>query len=308
MGSLTISYCWTIATASEILSGRKFGDSNSSQRPVPPVLCCVSLPIKRFKTNVRAFASQRSVKKSRKKGKTEKTDTAVPEKYLLSDDVNPDYVEDNKNTSFLDTSEAGTSVPMIPSRGSVLQACIITSGLIGLLGVVIREVSHVASGGGLPIVDCSVEIPLTFQMWHVELITGLVILVSSCRYLLLKIWPDFAESSEAANSQVLSSLEPLDYIVVSLLPGISEELLFRGALLPLFGISWQSVVAVASIFGILHLGSGRKYSFAVWATFVGIAYGYATILSSTVLVPMAAHAINNLVGGIIWRYTSNSSK
>lgn len=60
-------------------------------------------------------------------------------------------------------------------------------------------------------------------MWHLELITGLVILISSCRYLLLKIWPDFAESSEAANSQVLSSLEPLDYIVVSLLPGISEK-------------------------------------------------------------------------------------
>lgn len=89
---------------------------------------------------------------------------------------------------------------------------------------------------------------------------------------------------------------------------MTQELLFRGALLPLFGINWQSVVAVASIFGILHLGSGRKYSFAVWATFVGIAYGYATILSSTVLVPMAAHAVNNLVGGIIWRYTSNSSK
>lgn len=43
---------------------------------------------------------------------------------------------------------------------------------------------------------------VSFQMWHLELITGLVILVSSCRYLLLKIWPDFAESSEAANSQV----------------------------------------------------------------------------------------------------------
>lgn len=102
---------------------------------------CLLLIIQRFKTNVRAFASQRSVKKSRKKGKTEKTDTAVPEKYLLSDDVNPDYVEDSKkNISLLDTSEAGTSVPMIPSRGSVLQACIITSGFIGLLGVVIREV------------------------------------------------------------------------------------------------------------------------------------------------------------------------
>lgn len=84
------------------------------------------------------FASQKSVKKSRK---TEKTDTAIPDKYMLSDDVNPDYVVDNKNASPLDTSEAGTSVPMIPSRGSVLKACIITSGLIGLLGVVIREVN-----------------------------------------------------------------------------------------------------------------------------------------------------------------------
>lgn len=300
MGSLTTNNCWkftTIATAC-----RKFGHPNCSLRSVPPILCSG------FKDNVRAFASQKSIKKSRKKGKTEKTDTAIPDKYLLSDDVNPNYVEDSRNKSPLDTSEAETSVRMIPSRGSVLQACVITSGLIGLVGFVIREVSHVASAGGLPIVDCSVEIPLTFQMWHLELITGLVILVSSCRYLLMKIWPDFADSSEAANSQVLSSLEPLDYIMVSLLPGISEELLFRGALLPLFGINWQSVVTVASIFGILHLGSGRKYSFAIWATFVGIAYGYATILSSTVLVPMTAHAVNNLVGGIIWRYTSNSSK
>ncbi|MCE2055943.1 hypothetical protein HAX54_043782 [Datura stramonium] len=300
MGSLTTNNCWKFTSIDTACS--KFGDPNCSPRSVPPILCS------RFKANVRAFASQKSVKKSRKKGKPEKMDTAIPDKHLLSDDVNPDYVEDSKNTSPVDTSEAGTSALMIPSRGSVLQACIITSGLIGLVGVVIREVSHVASEGGLPIVDCSIEIPLTFQMWHLELITGLVILVSSCRYVLLKIWLDFAESSEAANSQVLSSLEPLDYIVVSLLPGISEELLFRGALLPLFGITWQSVVAVASIFGILHLSSGRKYSFAVWATFVGIAYGYATILSSTVLVPMAAHAVNNLVGGIIWRYTSNSSK
>lgn len=41
-----------------------------------------------------------------------------------------------------------------------------------------------------------------FEMWHLELVTGLVVLVSSCRYLLLKTWPDFAESSEAANQQV----------------------------------------------------------------------------------------------------------
>ncbi|BBG93972.1 CAAX amino terminal protease family protein [Prunus dulcis] len=94
-------------------------------------------------------------------------------------------------------------------------------------------------------------------------------------------WPDFAESSEAANQQ---------------------ELLFRGALLPLFGSNWRSALAVAIIFGVLHLGSGRK------ATFVGLVYGYATIVSSSLIVPMAAHAVNNLVGGISWRYRSGSPR
>lgn len=41
-----------------------------------------------------------------------------------------------------------------------------------------------------------------FEMWHLELITGIVVLISSSRYLLLKTWPDFAKSSEAANQQV----------------------------------------------------------------------------------------------------------
>ncbi|XP_048428352.1 uncharacterized protein LOC125471685 isoform X4 [Pyrus x bretschneideri] len=87
---------------------------------------------------------------------------------------------------------------------------------------------------------------IDFEVWHLELISGLVILISLSRYLLLKTWPDFAESSEAANQQ---------------------ELLFRGALLPLFGSNWRSALIVAIIFGVLHLGSGRKYSFAVCQQF-----------------------------------------
>ncbi|XP_038704929.1 uncharacterized protein LOC120000841 isoform X2 [Tripterygium wilfordii] len=151
----------------------------------------------------------------------------------------------------------------VPSRNTVLQACIFTSALIGLLGLTIRQLSHVASVEGLPIHDCSMEVQFGFEMWHLELITGLVVLISSSRYLLLRTWPDFAESTEAANQQVLTSLQPLDYIVVAFLPGVGEELLFRGALLPLFGINIVSIAVVAAIFGALHLGSGRKYSFAI---------------------------------------------
>lgn len=44
------------------------------------------------------------------------------------------------------------------------------------------------------------------------------------------------------------------------------------------------------------------------ATFVGVAYGCATVASSSIIVPMASHAVNNLVGGILWRYSAESSE
>lgn len=235
-------------------------------------------------------------KKSFKKSKREGPDTSVD----LSNDKSV------QNDNLLDTSlnPLVENANPIPSRSAVLQACILTSGLIAAFGTVIRQVSHVASIEGLPVLDCSTEVSFGFEMWHLEMITGIVVLISSSRYLLLKTWPDFAESSEAANRQVLSSLQPLDYIAVAVLPGISEELLFRGAVLPLLGMNWTSIAVAALIFGVLHIGNGRNYSFAIWATFVGLVYGYATVLSSSLAVPMASHAVNNLIGGLLWRYTS----
>uniref|UniRef100_A0A0D9WEQ6 CAAX prenyl protease 2/Lysostaphin resistance protein A-like domain-containing protein n=1 Tax=Leersia perrieri TaxID=77586 RepID=A0A0D9WEQ6_9ORYZ len=84
--------------------------------------------------------------------------------------------------------------------------------------------------------------------------------------------------------EILTSLETFDYILVACLPGISEELLFRGALMPIFGLNWIGALVTGAIFGVLHLGNGRKYSFAVWATFVGVAYGLATLASSSIIV------------------------
>jgi membrane protease YdiL (CAAX protease family) len=44
------------------------------------------------------------------------------------------------------------------------------------------------------------------------------------------------------------------------------------------------------------------------ATFVGLAYGLATIASSSIIVPMASHSINNIIGGLLWRFTNNSER
>ncbi|KAA3453295.1 CAAX amino terminal protease family protein [Gossypium australe] len=243
------------------------------------------------------------MKKSRREGRPSKSFT-LQTKETLPEDINglaDMYPSKDGNTN---NGKSVDSTPLdiisIPSRSNVLQACTITSGLIAALGLIIRQVSHVGSMEGLPILDCSTEVSFGFELWHLELITGLVLLISLCRYILLKTWRYFAESSDTANKQVLSSLQPYDYLVVAFLPGMSEELLFRGALLPVLGFDWKSVIVVSTLFGVLHLGNGRK------ATFVGILYGYATIMSSSVIVPMASHALNNLVGGLLWRYTSKS--
>uniref|UniRef100_A0A0D9WEQ4 CAAX prenyl protease 2/Lysostaphin resistance protein A-like domain-containing protein n=1 Tax=Leersia perrieri TaxID=77586 RepID=A0A0D9WEQ4_9ORYZ len=145
------------------------------------------------------------------------------------------------------------------------------------------EVSHFACSNGWPVAD-PMDLSFNFEIWHLELVAGLVIVVSSSRYILLQTWSDFRNSSEAANRQILTSLETFDYILVACLPGISEELLFRGALMPIFGLNWIGALVTGAIFGVLHLGNGRKYSFAVWATFVGVAYGLATLASSSIIV------------------------
>jgi hypothetical protein len=43
-----------------------------------------------------------------------------------------------------------------------------------------------------------------------------------------------------------------------------QELLFRGALLPLIAPDWRGVAISGIVFGTLHLSGGRNSAFALW--------------------------------------------
>lgn len=118
--------------------------------------------------------------------------------------------------------------------------------------------------------------------------------------------------------QMLTNLNAADVVYVSVLPGLSEELLFRGGLLPLFPSPWyvpcwylctfgpqhrpRAGVAVAgSVFGLLHNNGGRNLAFSMWATAVGVAYGTVFVLTGNVLVPCLSHALSNLASAWRWR-------
>ena len=57
---------------------------------------------------------------------------------------------------------------------------------------------------------------------------GAVIFVSSARSAVLKLWPSYRAAWRFSNTQALTELDGFDLLWVSALPGISEELLFRG--------------------------------------------------------------------------------
>ncbi|KAJ7533821.1 hypothetical protein O6H91_13G066400 [Diphasiastrum complanatum] len=184
-------------------------------------------------------------------------------------------------------------------RSTIIRACVLTSGGLATAGVVIRQKGWLSP-------DCTILMPYDFQPWHLGATAAAVVVVSVSRQLLLKTWPAFSRSSQAANEQVLKSLDPLDYVVVSVLPGISEELLFRGAVLPLFGIDWKGVLLTGIIFGALHLTGGRNKAFAIWASFIGILYGTLSVWTMDLLVPMATHSLANLVAAVMWKQNENT--
>lgn len=96
------------------------------------------------KLSIRAFASRKSMKKSKRMGQPRKsvslqTKETLPEDgSVLADtsSLDGDNIDDGNNNVY----SAPQDSISIPSRSNVLQACTITSGLIAALGLIIRQV------------------------------------------------------------------------------------------------------------------------------------------------------------------------
>lgn len=85
---------------------------------------------------------------------------------------------------------------------------------------------------------------------------------------------------------------PVVLVAFALLPGLCEELLFRGALLGLLRRrpgTWIPVLVVAFAFGAFHLSVFRFFPTAV----LGVLLGMLTVRSRSITCSMVAHTINN---------------
>ena len=143
----------------------------------------------------------------------------------------------------------------------------------------------------------------------VGIASGVAGAVTVTRILLLSVWPQFKSATDTSNAQILVPLysNPLDIGIVSVIPALAEELLFRGALLPAIYPDWRGVVISGVVFGVLHINGGRNVEFGVWAGSVGCAYGAAYLYTGTLAVPMVAHALANIASASLWLSSNSNS-
>ena len=136
---------------------------------------------------------------------------------------------------------------------------------------------------------------------------GLGIAITLASGLVYRLWPAYRQSADTYLTLVLQPLQWPDLIWLGLLPGLSEELLFRGVMLPAIGMNTLGIVVSAASFGVLHLSSLQQWTYVVWATAIGLVLAIGAVLTGNLLVPIVAHTVTNLVSSIVWKLRQQST-
>ena len=130
---------------------------------------------------------------------------------------------------------------------------------------------------------------------------GLGLGISAVSALVYRLWPAYRRSADFYLAFVLAPLVPLDSIWLGLLPGMSEELLFRGVMLPAIGLDATGLVLSSLCFGVLHMSGKGQWPYAVWASAVGLVLGGSALVTGNLLVPVVAHVVTNFVSSLTWQ-------
>lgn len=182
------------------------------------------------------------------------------------------------------------------TRTQLLIAMGVTAVLLGLFAKLWLQLGDVAL---LPLRWDAIAIPVAIT------IAAIVTTISSLMY---QFWTAYRSSADFYLEFVLKPLVLPDLIWIGLLPGLSEELLFRGVMLPAFGLDTTGIVVSSVCFGILHLSSCKQWQYVVWATIVGFILGYSAVLTHNLLIPIVAHVLINLISSSIWKLKHPASQ
>lgn len=115
------------------------------------------------------------------------------------------------------------------------------------------------------------------------------------------LWESYRQSADFYLNMVLAPLVLPDLLWLGLLPGLSEELLFRGVMLPAIGLNWFGLAISSLCFGVLHFSGTQQWSYVIWATVIGAVLGLSALYTGNLLIPITAHATTNLLSSLLWK-------
>lgn len=130
---------------------------------------------------------------------------------------------------------------------------------------------------------------------------GIAVGITGASGVVYRLWPAYRQSADFYLQMVLKPLVLPDIIWLGLLPGMSEELLFRGVMLPAVGLNATGLIATSLLFGILHLSGPQQWPYVVWASVVGLLLGFSALATGNLLVPIVAHVATNLISSYLWK-------
>jgi uncharacterized protein len=143
--------------------------------------------------------------------------------------------------------------------------------------------------------------PLAFTIFDVLFGIALGLGLTGLSAIVYAVWADYRTSADFYLEMVLKPLELPDVLWVGILPGLSEELLFRGVMLPAIGLDPIGMLLSSLCFGVLHMTNIQQWPYAVWATAIGILLAFTTVETGNLLIPIVAHITTNLVSGLTWK-------
>jgi uncharacterized protein len=145
---------------------------------------------------------------------------------------------------------------------------------------------------------------LPIKLIGIDLLKGCAIgiAITGGSAIVYQLWPGYRRSADVYLEVVLKPLFWPDLIWLGLLPGLSEELLFRGVMMSALGLNATGLILSSFCFGILHLGGIDQWPYAIWATAVGLLLGYSFLDTGNLLVPIIAHICTNLISSCVWKW------
>lgn len=132
-----------------------------------------------------------------------------------------------------------------------------------------------------------------------SLVLGLLAAVATVAVgvLVYRLVPAMRRIAEELAPSLVDNADRSSLVLVSVFSGVGEEMFFRGAVQPEFGL-----VVAALAFGLVHIGPDRRYLvWTAWAVLAGFLFGFLYEASGGLLAPIVAHTAHNAATFLLWK-------